>query len=110
MKIGTIMVRVPETVKEGEVFKVLSLAQHPMDTGLVKNKKTGKIIPEWIIDKVDIYYDRRIITTCNYGIAVSSDPFLSFYIKAGNRTAPLEFIMRDTRGNVYKKTVAINVA
>ncbi len=109
MKIGTIMVRVPEKVKAGEIFKVLSLAQHPMDTGLVKNKKTGKIIPEWIINKVDIYYDKRIIMTCDYGIAISTDPFLAFYVKAIDRTASLDFVMRDTKENIYKKSVSINV-
>ncbi len=110
MKIGTIMVRVPRKVKKGKAFKVLSLTDHPMDTGLLKNPKTGKIIPKWIIDKVDIYYDKKIITTCNYGVAISADPFLAFYVKAGNKTAPLDFVMYDTKGNVYKKSISIRVA
>ena len=50
MKIGSIMIRVPRKVKKGEIFKVMSITKHPMDTGLVKNPKTGKIIPMWIMD------------------------------------------------------------
>ncbi|HEC25513.1 MAG TPA: thiosulfate oxidation carrier complex protein SoxZ [bacterium] len=109
MKIGTILVRVPGSVEKGKIFKVMSLTHHPMDTGLRKNKKTGKIIPKWIINKVDVYYDKRLITRCNYGIAISANPFLVFDVKAGNKTAPLDFVMYDTKGNIYKKSVSINV-
>ena len=108
MKLGTILVRVPSRVKMGKIIKVLSLTKHPMDTGLVKNPKTGKIIPMWIINKVDIYYDKKLITTCHYGTGISANPFLAFYLKA-DKKAPLEFVMYDTRHNVYKKTVMINV-
>ncbi len=108
MKIGTIMVRVPRKVKKGEIFKVMSITRHPMDTGLVKNPKTGKIIPMWIINKVDIYYDKKLVTACDYGIGISANPFLAFYLKA-DKKAPLEFVMYDTHHNIYKKTVTINV-
>ena len=107
MKIGEILVRVPHKVKKGRIIKILSLTKHPMDTGLVKNPKTGKKIPRWIIYKVNIFYDKRLITTCHYGIGIAANPFLSFYIKA-DKKAPLEFVMYDTKGNIYKKTVMIN--
>ncbi len=108
MKIGTIMVRVPRKVKKGKNFKVLTLTEHPMNTGLVKNSKTGKIIPEWIINKVNIFYDKKLITTCNYGIGIAANPFLAFYVKA-EKSASLDFVMHDNKGNVYKKSVLINV-
>ena len=107
MKIGEILVRVPHKVKKGRIIKILSLTKHPMNTGLVKNPKTGKIIPKWIIYKVDIFYDKRLITTCHYGIGIAANPFLSFYIKA-DKKAPLEFIMYDNEGNIYKKSVMID--
>ncbi len=108
MKLGTILVRVPGRVKKGKIIKVLSLIKHPMDTGLVKNPKTGKIIPMWIINKVDVYYDKKLITVCHYGTGIASNPFLAFYLKA-DKKAPLEFVMYDTHHNVYKKTVTIDV-
>jgi sulfur-oxidizing protein SoxZ len=108
MKIGTIMVRVPSKVKKGNGFKVMTLTAHPMDTGLVKNPKTGRITPMWIINKVDIFYDKRLVTTCHYGIGIAANPFLEFYVKA-EKTGPLDFVMYDTKGNIYKKSVLINV-
>ncbi len=108
MKLGAILVRIPRKVKAGQVFKVMSITKHPMDTGLVKNPKTGKIIPMWIINKVEIYYDKKLITTCDYGIAISANPFLAFYLKA-DKKAPLEIVEYDTHHNVYKKTVMVNV-
>ena len=87
MKLGTILVRVPRKVKKGQIFKVMSITKHPMDTGLVKNPKTGKIIPMWIINKVDIYYDKKLVTTCDYGIAISANPFFAFYLTPDNGRA-----------------------
>ena len=34
-----------------EIGDTKSLLNHPMDTGLVTNSKTGKIIPEYFINK-----------------------------------------------------------
>ena len=108
MKLGTILVRIPRKVKKGQIFKVMSITKHPMDTGLVKNPKTGKKIPKWIINKVDIYYGKKLVTTCDYGIGISANPFLAFYLRA-DKKAPLEFVMYDTHHNIYKKTVMVNV-
>ena len=35
-------VRVPKKIKKGEVFEVKTLVEHPMETGMRKEKKTGK--------------------------------------------------------------------
>ena len=35
-------VKVPKKVKKGEIFQVKTLTTHKMETGLRKNKKTGK--------------------------------------------------------------------
>ena len=37
---------------EGDVVDVKVLIQHPMDTGLMKDKNTGKLIPAHFIDQV----------------------------------------------------------
>ena len=49
-------VKVPKSVKKGQVFEVKSLISHKMETGLRKNKKTGKKIPRNIINKFTVNY------------------------------------------------------
>jgi len=36
-------VKVPKSIKKGEVFQVKTLISHKMETGQRKDKKTGKI-------------------------------------------------------------------
>ena len=38
-------VKVPKTAAVGEVITIKTLISHAMETGLVKDKKTGELIP-----------------------------------------------------------------
>jgi len=44
-RLGRAIVRVPRKISKGQVFKVQMVITHPMETGLRKDKKTGKLIP-----------------------------------------------------------------
>ncbi len=47
---STARVKVPKSVKKGDVFQVKTLVSHKMESGQRKNKK-GKKIPRMIINK-----------------------------------------------------------
>ena len=44
-------IKVPKTAKSGETILIKTLMSHKMETGVRKNKKTGKLIPRKIINK-----------------------------------------------------------
>ncbi len=104
-KIAMIKVR-PRRYKKGDLVRIDSVIMHPMNTGLVKNKKTGKIIPADYIDTVEVYYGGEKITSFKLTGSVSANPFLSFYIKA-DKEAPLKMVWKDITGDVTEKTVKI---
>ncbi len=105
--IGRIKVRIPHTIKKGAVIPVKAIITHPMETGLRKNKKTGKKIPAYYINEVKVYYGDDLVSSSEWTIAVSTNPLMSFYIKA-DKAAPLKIIWSDIKGEHFEKTVQIN--
>lgn len=106
-KIGRIKIRVPHSITKGEVIPVKVLVTHPMETGMRKDKKTKELIPAYYINDVDVYYGESLITHCDWTIAVSANPFMTFYVKA-DKAAPLKIVYKDIKGGVYEKTVQIS--
>lgn len=66
---------------KGKMAEIKVLIFHPMDTGLRKDKETGKAIPAHFIKEVSVTYNGNNVMNINMGIAVSKNPFLSFRIK-----------------------------
>ncbi len=104
--IGKIKIRLPRTVRKGQIITVKTLIMHPMETGLRKNKKTKKKIPAYYINDVSVYYGDQLITHEKWTIAVSTNPFMSFDLKV-DKAAPLKVVWKDIKGGVYQKTVQI---
>ena len=71
----------------GGVVTVKALINHPMETGLRKNKKTGKKIPAHFIQEVTATVNGKEVMMAEWGGAVSKNPYLSFKYsgKAGDK-------------------------
>jgi sulfur-oxidizing protein SoxZ len=65
------------------VTTLKALISHPMETGLVKDKKTGEPIPAHFIQEVVCEHKGNAIMTANWGPAVSKNPYLSFRFTGG---------------------------
>jgi len=80
------------------VTTIKALISHPMDTGLVKDKKTGKTIPAHYIQEVVCQHKGTTIMTANWGAAISKNPYLSFKFKgaAAGDTVNLSWV--DNKG------------
>ncbi len=70
-------IKVRAKVKKGEA-KVKCLISHPMETGLRKNKKTGKLIPAHFIQEVVCEYNGKTVMNAQWNGTISKNPFLSF--------------------------------
>ncbi len=64
-------------VKNGEA-KVKCLISHPMETGLRKNKKTGKFFPAKFIQEVNCEHGGKTVLNAQWNATISKNPFLSF--------------------------------
>ncbi len=104
--IGKIKIRLPRTIRKGQVVAVKTLITHPMETGYRTDKETKKKIPAFYINDVSVYYGNDLISRADWTMAVSTNPFMTFYLKA-DKTAPLKIVWKDIKGGVYEKTVQI---
>ena len=102
-------VKVPKSVKQGQVFEVKTLISHKMETGLRKNKKTGKKIPRKIINKFSVTYGGKEVFGADWHPAVSANPYTSFFVKSG-ASGPMKFTWTEDGGKVTEKTVNIKVS
>ena len=83
----------------GGITTIKALISHPMDTGLVKDKKTGKPIPAHFIQEVVCKHGDKTVMTAQWGAAISKNPYLSFKFKGGNAGDAVTLSWTDNKGN-----------
>ncbi len=83
---------------DGDVTTVKALVSHPMETGLRKDKKTGKMIPAHFIQEVVCEHNGNTVLTSLWGPAVSKNPYLSFKFKGAKKGDALKLSWVDNQG------------
>jgi len=96
----------PKKFKDGDIVKVSFMVMHPMETGLRKNKKTKKIIPEKYINSVKFNYNGKEITNMTVWETLSVNPVFTTYMKV-NGKGKLTVTYTDNTGEVNEKTKKI---
>ena len=101
-------VRVPKKIKKGDRFEVKTLVSHLMETGLRKDKDTGKSIPRDIIRELTVVYNNREVLKSVWHPAMSANPYTSFYVQAED-SGPMTFTWADDNGQTYTKEINIKI-
>lgn len=83
---------------KGDVVEVKALLTHPMETGLRKDKKTGKPVPAHFIQEVNCTHNGKAVMTAEWGGAVSKNPYLSFKFGAGKAGDTVGIAWTDNTG------------
>src|SRR3989442_5511615 len=75
--IGKVRIRIPSSIKPGEVVQVRTLVIHPMER--IERDREGRIIPKTYnyINKVIVTYLGKTIVTFDTTQSVSENPFFS---------------------------------
>ncbi len=79
------------------VVTVKALMTHPMETGLRKDKKTGKMIPAHFINEIVCEANGTQVLECLWSGGISKNPYLSFKY-AGNKGDELKLTWKDNEG------------
>ena len=85
-------------LKDG-VVTVKSLMNHPMETGLRKDKKTGKLIPAHFIQEVVATSGGKTVMTANWSGAISKNPYLSFSFEGAKAGDEVTIAWTDNQGD-----------
>lgn len=93
--------------QENNQVKVKVLIKHPMETGLRKNKKTGQTIPAHFIQEVVCKHNGNTVLESEWGVAISTNPFLSFALADAKPGDKIAVTWRDNLGESDTQTVAV---
>jgi len=92
-------VKVPKSAKKGEIIQVKTLFSHKMETGLRKDKKTGKLIPRKIINKFECLFNGKPVFSADIHPAVAANPYFAFNCRA-EESGAFEFKWHEDGGKV----------
>ncbi|MGB6019828.1 MAG: thiosulfate oxidation carrier complex protein SoxZ [Sulfurimonadaceae bacterium] len=96
----------PKKYTTGEIVKVSFMVMHPMDTGMRKDKKTGKIIPAHYINEVNFTFNGTPITTTKTWESLSTNPVFTINFKVPG-PGELKVLFKDNQGEVNEKSTKI---
>ncbi len=104
---GKALVKVkPKKYKVGDTVKVDFIVIHPMDTGMKKNKKTGKIIPAKYISEVEFFFNDKSFTKMVVWETVSTNPYFSVKMEV-TEAGVVKVKYKDNTGESGEKTKKI---
>lgn len=90
-------IKVRAKVKNGEAA-VKCLISHPMETGLRKDKKSGKLIPAHFIQEVVCEHGGATVMNAQWSGTISKNPFLSFQFTGANSGDTIKVSWVDNTG------------
>lgn len=65
----------------GDVAEIKCLMNHPMETGLRKDAKTGAVIPAHHITNVTCTVGGKVVMDAQWGGGISKNPYLAIKVK-----------------------------
>jgi len=92
--------------EKGGIVTVKSLMTHQMETGLRKDKKTGKKIPAHYIQEVTAKAGDKTVLEAYWAGAISKNPYLSFKYK-GSKGDMLTISWVDNQGESDTATAKV---
>jgi len=93
----------PKKFKTGEIVKLNFMVMHPMDTGMRKDKKTGKIVPADYINEVKFFFNDKPFTTMQIWESVSTNPVFTIDFKVPG-AGTLKVVYKTNTGEVHETT------
>lgn len=92
---------------DGDTVTVRVLMTHPEDTGLIKGPD-GKPIPAHFIQTVVCKHGDTEVLHCDWGIAVSKNPFLEFGFKGGKSGDTVSVTWLDNLGETQTGSTTVS--
>ena len=104
--VGKVRLRLPSSIKAGDVVRVRCLVIHPMER--IERDKAGKVIDKKYnyITKVVVSYLGKTVSTFDTTQSVSENPYFAFTLKATD-PGMVTVTFLDTLGGKYEGTAQI---
>jgi len=90
-------IKVRATLK-GDVTEVKALMNHPMETGLRKDKDTGEVIPAHFIQEVVCTWQDKEVIKALWSGGVSKNPYIAFKFTGAAKGDTIQLAWTDNKG------------
>ncbi|MEE8389000.1 MAG: thiosulfate oxidation carrier complex protein SoxZ [Acidiferrobacterales bacterium] len=93
----------------GDIAELMVRIQHPMETGMRKDKATKKIIPAHYIENMTVTHNGKKVVSCDMGIAVSRNPVMGFGLIGAKTGDKVTVSWKDNKGESgsYSQTLKL---
>ena len=103
-----IHVKVPAKAQSGEVIRVMTKLNHPMESGW-RRRESGEIVPKDLIGEFTCQLDGREVFKAEFDSGTSGNPYLSFFVRV-NQSGRFRFIWSGQNGERYDTEASIEVS
>ena len=93
---------------KGDTTEVKCLMTHPMETGLRKDSKTGKLIPAHFISEVTAESGGKTVMSSQWSGGISKNPYLSFSFTGAAKGDEVKISWVDNQGGSDSETAKIS--
>jgi len=93
---------------KGDTTEVKCLMTHPMETGLRKDSKTGKLIPAHFISEVTAESGGKTVMSAQWSGGISKNPYLSFSFTGAAKGDEVKISWVDNQGGSDSETAKIS--
>ena len=93
----TSSIKVRTSMRE-EKTTVRAIIRHPMHTGYEFDPASGELIPAHFIENVTVQHGGKTLLQCDWGRAISSNPYLSFEFSGAQPGDILRIAWSDNKG------------
>ena len=100
-------IKLPDTVKTGDVIEVKTLVTHVMETGRRKDKD-GNVIPRDILNLFIAKFGDQEVFRAELGPGISANPYISFQMRVPG-PGTFEFSWTDDSGVTTVETTPLSV-
>ena len=108
-RIGNPQLRLPGSLKVGQIVEARTKVDHDSNTGLVT--KAGKIVreqPEFYVKDMQVYLDAEEICEFQMGSAISANPLIRFPLKI-TRSGTVKVVFVNSEGQRWETSQPIRV-
>jgi sulfur-oxidizing protein SoxZ len=92
---------------QGDVADVKVLMNHPMETGLRKDAKTGQLVPAHFISTVKATVNGSVVLDGALCGGVSKNPYLGFKVKGAKAGDKVEVSWADNKGDTRTDSATV---
>ena len=100
-------VKVPRKAKNGEIVRVMTKLNHPMESGW-RRRQNGEVVPKDLIGQFVCLLDETEVFKAEFDSGTAGNPYLAFFVRV-EKSGIFRFIWNGEQGESYQKEASIEV-